>query len=138
MSVQGVSMSGSSLKDNRLRDYATRFAFGGAITVIAGLVGDHYGAAAAGSLLAFPASITLLADHEKLKKRRVGKDGTMRGREAAAIDAEGAAMACVGLAVFAFVAWRMLPDHGLALTLGTASAAWLVVSVTCWELRRRF
>ena len=142
MSVQGVSMSAASLKDNRLRDYAVRFAFGGTITVIAGLVGDHYGAALAGLLMAFPAifpaSITLLADHEKLKMRRAGKDGTMRGREAAAVDAEGTALACVGLALFAFTAWRMLPIHNLAFTLFVASAAWLVVSVTCWEIRRRF
>lgn len=142
MSVRGVSVSLASLKDNTTMEYATRFLFGGAISVIAGIVAYHCGPVVAGLLLAFPAifpaSATLLADHEKQKLKRIGKDGTLRGRKAAAVDAEGTVLGCVGLGAFAFVVWRMLPTHSLVLTLLLALASWAVIAVTCWGLRRRF
>jgi hypothetical protein len=142
MRLRGVSANPSSLKDNTPMEYVTRFLFGGAISVIAGLVAKHYGPAVAGLLLAFPAifpaGATLIADHEKQKMKRIGRDGTQRGRKAAAVAAEGTVLGCVGLAAFALVCWRMLPAHSTVLTLLLATASWAVIAVTCWALRRRF
>ena len=41
----------------------------------------------------------------------MGADGTLRGRVAASIDASGAALGSLGLALFALVVWRALPKH---------------------------
>jgi hypothetical protein len=137
-----VSVKFSSLKDNTAAEYATRFLFGGLITILAGVVAKHFGPVMGGLLLAFPAifpaSATLLEDHEKKKMQNAGADGATRGRAIVAVDAEGTTLGCVGLAAFALVVWRMLPGHALALTLVVATAAWFVVASLCWILRRRF
>jgi hypothetical protein len=58
-------------------------------------------------LLAFPAilpaSATLVEKHEREKKQAAGILQMIRGRQAAALEARGAAMGSIGLAVFAFV-----------------------------------
>ena len=136
-----ISLHPQSLKSNTLGEYATRFLFGGAMCVIAGLIAQRYGPVVGGLALAFPAifpaSATLLVDHEKQKMRKAGRDGTKRGRAAAAVDAEGSAMGCVGLAAFAFTVWRLLPYHATWMSLLIATAAWLVVAGLCWWLRRK-
>jgi uncharacterized membrane protein (GlpM family) len=136
-----ISIRFQSLRDNTVGEYATRFLFGGAISVIAGLTAKRYGPIVAGLLLAFPAifpaSATLLADHEKQKKKKIDRDGTLRGRAAAAVDGDGTMLGCVGLLVFALAVWRMLPHYNAALTLGFATALWLVVSVLGWLVRRK-
>jgi hypothetical protein len=136
-----ISVRFQSLRDNTIGEYATRFVFGGAMCVIAGLTATHYGPVIAGLLMAFPAifpaSATLLADHEKRKMKKIGRDGNLRGRAAAAIDAEGTTLGCIGLAAFAIIVCKMLPHHSATLTLLFATAAWLIVSTAGWFLRRR-
>jgi hypothetical protein len=68
---------------------------------------------------------------------KIGQDGTNRGRIAASIDAGGAALGCVGLAGFALVLWRLLPQHSAALILTASLAVWMIVSIALWHLRRK-
>jgi succinate-acetate transporter protein len=103
----------SALKATKWYEYALRFLFGGAITVITGVLARRYGPVFGGLFLAFPAifpaSATLVEKHEREKKQRAGIAKTIRGREAAALDARGAAIGSIGLIGFAFTAWRLAP-----------------------------
>ena len=66
----------SAVSQTRWYEYAIRFVLGGAMTVIAGLIADHYGPVVGGLFLAFPAifpaSATLVEKHVRLNKRRKG------------------------------------------------------------------
>jgi hypothetical protein len=130
----------SSLKQTKPHEYLVRFVFGGAVTVLAGLVASHFGPSAGGLFLAFPAifpaTATLIEGHEKKRKEKIGHDGTNRGRMAASIDAAGAALGCVGLAGFALVLWLLLPKHNAWLILIAALAVWMILSVVLWEMRK--
>lgn len=85
----------------------------------------------------FPAGATLIEQHEVKRKREMGWDGRRRGREAAALDALGAAFGAAGLAAFAVVLWRSLPGHSSWAAMGLAVAAWVMVSGALWILRKR-
>jgi hypothetical protein len=126
------------MKSTSLRDNLVRFSLGGGITAAAALIAGHYGPVIGGLFLAFPAifpaGATLIEKREKLKKQRAGYDGTNRGRLAAALDARGACLGCIGLLAFAAVVWRLLPAHSLALTLILATIAWACLSVLLWWL----
>jgi hypothetical protein len=61
--------------------------------------------------------------------------GHRRGTDAAALDVTGAALGCPGLASFALAVWLLTPSLGIW-SLGVGSILWLVVSVTCWRMRR--
>ena len=130
----------SVLKETRPHEYLIRFVFGGAATVMAGLVAKHFGPGLGGLFLAFPAifpaTATLIEAHEKRRLAKSGHDGTNRGRMAASIDAAGAALGCAGLAGFAVVLWFMLPRHNALLAMITALAVWVVLSVVLWEIRK--
>lgn len=130
----------SALKQTRLHEYFVRFVFGGAATVLAGLVAKYFGPGLGGLFLAFPAifpaTTTLIEAHERKRKAKIGHDGTKRGRMAASIDAAGAALGCIGLAAFALVLWLLLPRHNPWLILIAALAVWMVVSIALWELRK--
>ncbi|HLJ77807.1 MAG TPA: DUF3147 family protein [Acidobacteriaceae bacterium] len=130
----------SALKATKPREYLVRFLFGGAATVLAGVIAKHYGATLGGLFLAFPAifpcSATLIESHEKERKQRIGHDGTNRGRMAASLDAAGAMLGACGLVAFAALLWYFLPHHNAALVIAAATAVWLVVSVALWELRK--
>ncbi|HEX4068350.1 MAG TPA: DUF3147 family protein [Acidobacteriaceae bacterium] len=135
-----IEIDFASLKESRPSQYLARFLFGGAATVLAALVAKHCGPGLGGLFLAFPAifpaSATLIEKHEKQRMAKIGHDGTKRGRMAAAIDAAGAALGSVGLAAFALVLWRLLPTHAAWLVLLLALAAWAIVSITLWEIRK--
>ena len=130
----------SSLKETRPHEYLVRFVFGGAATVLAGLVAKYFGPGFGGLFLAFPAiftaTATLIEAHEKKRMAKIGHDGTNRGRMAASIDAAGAALGCVGLAGFALVLWLLLPRHNPWLVMVAAMAIWTVVSIALWEVRK--
>ena len=130
-----------SVHDTTWSEYTKRFLFGGAVTVLAGLVADKWGPAIGGLFLAFPAifpaSASLIDRHQKEKKERAGLSPGYRGRLAAGADAAGAAMGCVGLATFAILASHLLPGHGVGFALATATAAWTVVSILVWMIARR-
>jgi Protein of unknown function (DUF3147) len=130
----------SALSQIKWYEYLNRFLLGGAITVAAGLIAQHFGARLGGLFLAFPAifpaSATLLEKHERQKKRRAGIAHTMRGRLAAALDARGAAMGSIALAAFAMLVWKELAPHDAALVLLTALVLWLALATLLWRLRK--
>ena len=129
-----------ALKMTKWSEYGLRFLFGGAITVITGVLAERYGPGFGGLFLAFPAlfaaSATLIEKHERERKRRSGIAKTIRGRQAAALDARGVTMGSIGLIGFALVVWKLLPNWSDAYTLLTALAVWLVISVLIWWLRK--
>jgi uncharacterized membrane protein (GlpM family) len=135
-----VSANFSALKNIRWYEFAVRFLFGGAVTVITGLLAKHYGPIFGGLFLAFPAifpaSATLVEKHEHEKKLRAGISWTIRGRQSAALDARGAAIGSLGLIGFAIVIWKFLGRWSGLLTLCVALMLWLVLSVLIWRFRR--
>jgi Protein of unknown function (DUF3147) len=134
-----VRVDFSALAKARWHEYAVRFLFGGAITVITGLLAKEYGPIFGGLFLAFPAifpaSATLVERHEREKKERAGIANTIRGRQAAAVDARGAAMGSLALMVFAFAVFKLEPIWNSGLTLFLAFAAWLAASILLWICR---
>jgi hypothetical protein len=130
----------AALRTVRWYEYAIRFLFGGVITVIAGLVAERWGPGAGGLLLAFPAifpaSATLVERHERQKKRQAGLSGAKRGREAAGLDAAGAAIGSIGLIAFAVAVWLLLPLYPAAAVLGGATILWVAVSGALWKIRK--
>jgi Protein of unknown function (DUF3147) len=135
-----ISFDISALKRTRWHEYALRFFFGGAVTVVTGVIAKRYGPAFGGLFLAFPAifpaSATLVEKHETDKKRLQGITDNNRGRKAAALDARGATIGSVGLACFAVALWRLLPAVNAPLGLLGALAIWLAVAVLLWVVRR--
>jgi len=84
----------------------------------------------------FPASATLIAKHEKQKKEQHGLHGTVRGTQAASIDAAGSAIGSLGLIAFAFVVWKFVEAHNHWVVILAATMSWLTLSVLLWELRK--
>jgi hypothetical protein len=125
-----------SLKETRGHEYVVRFVFGGLCTAIAGIVAKRCGPGVGGLFLAFPAifpaSATMIENHEKRRKGEAGMDGALRGRLAASIDASGAALGCVGLAVFALIVWLSLTLHNACGVIAVAVAGWASVSYLLW------
>jgi hypothetical protein len=135
-----ISLDLSALGKTKWYEYALRFAFGGAITLAAGLIAKKWGPGVGGLFLAFPAifpaSATLVEKHEKQKKQQHGMDGTMRAREAVGLDAAGAAIGSIGLIAFAVTVWRFMSLLSTWLVLICATLAWLITSVVFWYLWR--
>ena len=109
--------------------------------MIAGLIAARFGPVVGGLFLAFPAifpaSATLIEKHVRRRKEQAGLSGVRHGREAAALDAAGAALGSLGLAAFAVVVWLLI-GRSPALALVLATAAWLTVAVFAWTARRWF
>jgi hypothetical protein len=107
-----IQFQPSALRQTRWYEYLVRFVLGGAMTVIAGLIAAHFGPVIGGLFLAFPAifpaSATLIEKHVKERKEKAGLSGARRGREAAALDASGAALGSFGLVAFGLVIWLMI------------------------------
>jgi len=112
-----------------MSEYLVRFAFGGSLTAITGLIAHAWGPAVGGLFLAFPAilpaSLTLVARHE--------------GRAKAAREARGAVLGAVALGVFAITTSLLAVHASPVVTLTVATIAWLAVSVVLWWVffRRR-
>jgi hypothetical protein len=134
-----VQVNFSALRETRWYEYLIRFALGGAVTVIAGLIAAGFGPIVGGLFLAFPAifpaSATLIEKHVREQKEKVGLSGARRGREAAALDAVGATLGSFGLAAFGLVIWLLI-ERAPASALGLATVAWFTVAVLAWMLRR--
>jgi len=137
-----ISIDLAGLKRTKWYEFAIRFLAGGLITALVGVIAKEFGPSVGGLFLAFPsifpAAATLVESHEKKKKGRVGLDGETRGRQAAALDAAGAALGSIGLIAFAIIVWQGLPGHNSALVLASATLAWLAVSGLLWWLLKRF
>jgi hypothetical protein len=136
-----ISADPKALKKIKPHEYAVRFLLGGAVTVAAGLIAKYCGPVVGGLFLAFPAifpaSATLVEKREREKKVRAGIVNTTRGREAAALDATGAAAGSIGLVGFALVIWKFLPVWPVWASFTCAGATWGSVSLTLWWLRKK-
>jgi hypothetical protein len=130
-----------SLRETLPREYVVRFVFGGLCTVVAGLVAKRFGPGIGGLFLAFPAifpaSATMIENNEKRKKAEAGFDGTVRGRLAASVDASGAVLGSIGLALFAMIVWKGLPAHNAYAVIALAVACWAGLSYGLWAIRKR-
>jgi hypothetical protein len=130
-----VQVNFSALGETRWYEYLIRFVLGGAVTVIAGLIADHFGPIVGGLFLAFPAifpaSATLIEKHARERKQKVGLPGVRRGREAAALDAAGAMLGSLGLVAFALIISLLIVSAPI-LALAFATVAWFAVAVVMW------
>jgi hypothetical protein len=110
--VTKIEIDLSGVRQTTWRQYMVRFLVGGAITLLVGILGTKFGPGIGGLFLAFPAifpaSATLIEQHELERKRRAGVNGVIRSREVAGVDAAGAAMGSLGLLAFALTVYRML------------------------------
>ena len=138
--IRVVEARMSSLKDVKPHEWAVRFLFGGACTVLAGLIAKQFGPAVGGLFLAFPAifpaGASLLEAHIRRKMAKAGLDGTNRGRVAASVDSAGASIGCIGLAGFAMTLWRGLPGHNAYLVITAGTIVWAALSVIFWFVRK--
>ena len=70
-----VKVNLGALRRSKWYEYVVRFAFGGAVTVLAGAIANHYGPNIGGLFLAFPAifpaTATLLEKHEKTERTKL-------------------------------------------------------------------
>ena len=136
-----IRLKFDSLKETNPMEYVSRFAFGGLVTVLAGLVADHYGPVLGGLFLAFPgifpAGVSLVEKHKTLRERAEGKLGVWSARGQASVEATGASVGTLGLMGFAVVLWQGLPTHNFLLMLFTATGTWIAVSSLCWWMRER-
>ncbi|HEY0492271.1 MAG TPA: DUF3147 family protein [Candidatus Dormibacteraeota bacterium] len=116
---QPVAVDLGKLREARAADYAIRFAFGAAISIVAGLASLAFGPRVGGLFLAFPAilpaTLTLLEKKE--------------GKTKACADASGGVIGAFGLAAFAVVAALLLRTASPALALLAALLVWILVAV---------
>ncbi len=137
-----ISIDLSGLKKTKWYEFAIRFLAGGLTTALVGVIAKEFGPNVGGLFLAFPsifpAAATLVESHEEKRKTLMGLNGATRGRQAAGLDAAGAAIGSLGLLAFAFVVWRALPGHNAGAVLASATLVWLAVSGLLWWVRKRF
>jgi hypothetical protein len=128
-------LSLASLKDGRWYEYLIRFALGGLATMFTGAIGAIWGPSVGGLFLALPAilcaSATLIEKHEIRRKREAGLEGARRGRQAAALDAAGAALGSFGMMAFA-ICFALLVHSDAVLAFGAALAVWAAVALAAW------
>ncbi|MEV4751609.1 DUF3147 family protein [Streptosporangium amethystogenes subsp. fukuiense] len=121
----------SKLRRVTLPGMALRFAFGAAVSVAAGLVGNHWGPVTGGVFLAFPAvlaaTLTLIQDEE-------------HSRIPASNDARGAVLGAVGMIAFALCVWALATRIPTLVAMGIALVAWAIVAAVLylliWGVRR--
>jgi hypothetical protein len=128
----------SALRESQWHEYLARFVLGGFATCLAGLIADVSGPVWGGLFLAFPAiffaSATMIEAHERRRKQEKGLTGNRRGRQAAALDAGGAAQGSAGLFAFAVVVWLSAATLPFWMCLGLAFVAWLAIAVAIWRI----
>jgi hypothetical protein len=136
-----ISLDLSALGKTKWYEYALRFAFGGAITVAAGLIANKWGPRVRGLFLAFPAifpaSATLVEKHEKQTNSNTARtEQSVAGKPLAST--VGAAIGSIGLIAFTVAVWRLMPLLSTWLVMICASLAWLITSVVIrylWKTR---
>jgi hypothetical protein len=137
-----IGINVAKLREGKPREYLTRFLFGGTVTVLATLIARHYGPIVGGLFLAFPGifapGLSMTETHAIERKVHGGANGVLFARAEASLEAAGASAGALGLAAFGLTLWIGLPTHSLSLILPLATAVWLLVSVLCWWLRKRF
>lgn len=135
-----VHLKFGALRDVHWYEFTIRLALGGAMTVIAGAIASRFGPAVGGLFLAFPAifpaSVTLVEKHVRQQKEGKGLRGARRGKEAAALDARGAAFGGLGMIGFGGAIY-MLIERSAVLALVAATALWVCISMFIWLWQRR-
>jgi hypothetical protein len=133
-----IKIDTSALRETSWYHYGIRFLFGGCITAAAGMIAKQWGPVVGGLFLAFPAifpaSATLVENHEKQKKEKIGAHGTVRGRKAAGVDAAGSTFGSLGLILFGLIVWWLIPYHRPVWVLPVATSVWLIVAVLAWYI----
>jgi len=139
MKIMQIKVHTDTLKQTRWYECVIRFVLGGVISVVAYLMAKKFGSTVGGLFLAFPAifpaSATLVEKHEREKKEEKGLHGSERGRDAAALDAAGAALGSLGLFAFAACLWQVLPDHSPWIVMIGAGVLWFLTSCCLWFVR---
>jgi len=117
-----VGLDPGKLRKVKPHELRIRFAFGAAISIVAGVVSLVAGPTAGGMFLAFPAilpaTITLIE-----KKENTAQAG---------LDVQGAVLGALALVVFALVTKAGLERTGSAVSLLVAGGAWTVASVLAY------
>jgi Protein of unknown function (DUF3147) len=135
-----VKFQFAALRQTRWYELVLRILFGGVATVLTGLIAKHFGPVVGGLFLAFPAifpsTATLVEKHVGEKRLKAGLEGSRRAADAVAIEARGATLGSTGLLIFAALTTWLLPLLPAAPVLVAATAAWLGISILCWQLRR--
>lgn len=107
-----------AIKKHEPKDYLVRFAFGAAISLVAGVIGMKFGPVVGGVFLGFPAilpaSLTLIEKKE--------------GREQASIDSVGAILGAIAMVAFAVVIVVWATTLGVRLSLFAALVVWTVIA----------
>lgn len=133
-----VRIDTSALKHSHWSGHLIRFALGGAITVVAGLVSKAFGPVIGGLLLAFPAilpaALVLLERSQNEQVHQPNRTGA-RARRAVVLAAAGAATGSLGLIAFALAAWRTFGATPTPLALIAATLAWALVAAFAWLVR---
>jgi hypothetical protein len=136
-----ISVRASSLRRTKWHEYVSRFVFGGMVTVFASLIDRQWGPVIGGLFLAFPGifppGASLVEKHAEERKSEAGLQGKVRGRQEASLEAAGASIGAIGLAVFAVIVWLGCEHHSLWVVLPVAVSAWLASSCAVWYLRER-
>jgi hypothetical protein len=136
-----ISVDLSALRRTRWYEYALRMLLGGLATVATGLIAKHFGPGIGGLFLAFPAifpaSATLVERHATQKKRRAGIWHSIRGRQAAGLDAAGAMLGAVALIGFALLVFKTIRGHQAWMVLLSAGVAWCLIAMSLWWLRKK-
>ena len=104
--------------------YLVRFAFGAAISLVAGLLGMAFGPKLGGLFLGFPA--ILPASLTLIEKKA--------GRHEAAIDTEGATLGAIAMILFALLVSLTVARWGVVLSLAASLAVWTMVAVGLYTL----
>lgn len=118
--VAGIHLA--AVRDLAVSELAVRFAFGAAISAIAGVVAILAGSEPGGILLAFPAilpaTLTLI---EKEEGERQAKD----------LDV-GSILGAAALSAFAVVVWQYMTPNSAPVVLVLATIAWLAAAATLY------
>ena len=135
-----IRINATAIKETRWHQLAIRFCIGGLITAATGFIAKRYGPAVGGLFLAFPAifpaSATLIENHEKQEKEDAGVQAAKRARQVVSVDAAGASIGSLGLLVFALVVTEFIEKFMPWRVILGATAAWAAVSFLLWLLRK--
>jgi phosphotransferase system glucose/maltose/N-acetylglucosamine-specific IIC component len=123
-SVLVPQLAPDKVKKHRFSDYATRFAFGAGIALVAGIIGMIFGPKLGGVFLGFPA---ILPASLTLVQKKEGKDE-------ASIDSIGAMLGAAAMIVFAVFVSLAANSVGGATSVLVALVVWLVVAVALYFL----
>ncbi|MGB7465995.1 MAG: DUF3147 family protein [Candidatus Acidiferrum sp.] len=122
-------------------EYLVRFAFGGAITVTARFLAEHFGPVFGGLFLAFPAifpaSATLVAKHETHKKQNAGIETNSRGRQAVAVDAGRSAIGKRWPGCFRANRLEVPSLLQFCFRVSCSKAVWLALAILTWRIWRK-